>query len=101
MDMKYVFIIGYKSDFDTPEFRKFLAHIICLNTNKPFKLYVYTYSGEILAAEYPYLTLEGTAKKWLALYPNIMLRSRDLDSTDKEQFSIYVGSLFGKGIQAD
>lgn len=82
--MKYVIMIGFKGDFDTPEFRKFLAHITSLTSNKPFKLYLYSYSGEILAAEYPYLTLEGTAKKWLALYPNIMLRSRDLDDTEKE-----------------
>lgn len=103
VSMKYLILIGFKSDFDTEEFRKFLSHLINLGggSNKPFKLYLYNFSGEILAAEYPYLTLEGTAKKWLALYPNILLKSRDLDSTDKEQFSLYVGPLAGKGIQAD
>ena len=103
--MKYLFIIGDKANFDSVEFRQFLSHIISLEGNKPFQLFLYQFNGDILKVEYPYLTLEGQQKKYLALYPNIMLRCKDLgrEYEDKESFALYIAGLgeMGQVIKAD
>ena len=55
---------------------------------------LYKYNGEILSAEYPYLTLEGDVKKALALYPNIVLKNKDLgEIAEKNQnFTLYAST---------
>ena len=36
VSMKYLFVIGDQSDFDSAEFRAFLEHIITMEGGKPF-----------------------------------------------------------------
>ena len=76
--MKYLIIIGETPDFDQPDFRTFLKFIMEACPKKPFKIMLYNYNGDILKAEYPYLTLVGDTKKHLALYPNILLKNKDI-----------------------
>ena len=76
--MKYLFIIGEHSDFDSEPFRQFLQYIMDMPTGKPFQLFLYKYNADILAAEFPYLCKHGTEKKALALYPNIVLKCVDI-----------------------
>ena len=55
---------------------------------------LYKYNGEILKAEYPYLTLEGDNKKYLALYPNIILKNKDLGDIGEKNsnFTLYAAT---------
>lgn len=55
---------------------------------------LYKFNGEILKAEYPYLTLEGDTKKFLALYPNIILKNKDLGDLGEKNstFTLYASS---------
>lgn len=76
--MKYIFVIGNHSDFDSHDFRVFLQHILDLDGGRPFQLFLYKYNQDILNIEYPYLSLSGQEKKYLALYPNLLLRTIDL-----------------------
>lgn len=95
ISMKYMFIIGFPSDFDSPNFRDFLSVIMNLQSGKPFQLFLYRFNSEILQLEYPYLFLEGDRKKALALYPNIILKCVDLGVSDqKNNFQLCVGSNF-------
>ena len=71
-------------------------------------MFLYKFSGEILRTEYPYLTLEGQAKKHLALYPNMVLKVKDLKDTvteadGKQSFQLLVAGLgeLGQVIKAD
>ena len=41
--MKYLFIIGHPSDFDTISFRAFLDHIIKMEGGKPFQMFLYKF----------------------------------------------------------
>ena len=46
--MKYLFIIGNPSDFETIPFRAFLDHIIKMDGGKPFKLFLHKFKSEYL-----------------------------------------------------
>lgn len=78
VSMKYLFVIGEQSDFDSSSFRVFLQYIISMDGGKPFQMFLYKFNSDILKIEYPYLCLEGDQKKFLALYPNIVLKCKDL-----------------------
>ena len=95
--MKYLFIIGEQSDFDSSSFRSFLQHIIDLDGGKPFQLFLYKFNLDILKIEYPYLHLEGEEKKFLALYPNMLLKCKDIGqrAQDKSLFQLYMGGVLG------
>jgi len=41
-------------------------------------MFLYKFNLDILSIEYPYLHLQGEQKKFLALYPNILLKCKDL-----------------------
>ena len=76
--MKYLFIIGHPEDFDCHNFRKFLQTILDMDGKKPFQMFLYKINAELLKIEYPYLCLEGPTRKYLALYPNILLKCIDI-----------------------
>lgn len=76
--MKYLFVVGEQCDFDSTGFRTFLSHIMALEGGKPFQMFLYKFNLDILSIEYPYLHLKGDQKKFLALYPNILLKCKDL-----------------------
>ena len=108
VSMKYLFIIGDQAHFDSANFRAFLSYILQLEGSKPFQMFLYKFTGEILRTEYPYLTLEGQQKKYLALYPNMMLRLKDLkdnvpEAEGKNTFQLLVAGLgeLGQVIKAD
>ena len=50
-----------------------------MDMSKPFQMFMYKFNEDILKIEYPYLHLEGDNKKFLALYPNILLKCKDLN----------------------
>ena len=78
ISMKYLFIIGDSADFDNETFRLFLQHIMDMDGGKPFQMFLYKFNKDILGVEYPYLCLEGSTKKHLALYPLIALKLHDI-----------------------
>ena len=41
-------------------------------------MFLYKFNLDILQIEYPYLHLQGEEKKFLALYPNILMKCKDL-----------------------
>mmetsp|Transcript_31357 Transcript_31357/g.47957 ORF Transcript_31357/g.47957 Transcript_31357/m.47957 type:complete len:131 (-) Transcript_31357:557-949(-) len=57
ISMKYVFVIGDPSDFDTENFKTFLKIILDGDGKKPFKMFLYKFTEQILEAEFPYLWL--------------------------------------------
>ena len=96
--MKYLFVIGDPSDFDSSPFRTFISHILSMESSKPFQMFMYKFNEEILKIEYPYLCLEGDNKKYLALYPNIILKCKDLNhkvSQNKSEFNLSIGGVIG------
>lgn len=76
--MKYLFIIGDPKDFDSELFRLFLQYIMDMDGGKPFQMFLYKFNADLLSTEFPYLCLQGTEKKYLALYPLMMLKCVDL-----------------------
>ena len=90
--MKYLFVIGEPSDFDSEQFRAFLTAILESEGKKPFKMFLYKFNKDILSTEFPYLCLEGTTRKGLGLYPNIIMKCIDMKlPEDKEQFRLFIG----------
>jgi hypothetical protein len=92
--MKYLFIIGEHKDFDTENFRNFLDLMIKMEGGKPFQMFLYKFNAEIIKIEYPYLYVEGSEKKGLALYPYIILKCKDLNIENKLQFQVCIGKNF-------
>jgi hypothetical protein len=88
ISMKYLFIIGDHSDFDNEVFRTFLETIISMEGSKPFKMFLYKFNHDILKVEYPYLFVENQVEKRLALYPYVILNSKNITDmpADKVNF---------------
>ena len=74
VSMKYLFVVGQGTDFESELFQEFLGHIISMEGGKPFRMFLYKFNAEILKNQFPYLCLEGEIKKALALYPLIILK---------------------------
>ena len=60
-------------------------------------MFLYKFNLDILSIEYPYLHLQGEQKKFLALYPNILLKCKDLGAKahSKQQFQLLIGGVLG------
>lgn len=52
---------------------------------KPFSLFLHRINIEILEAEYPHLCLKGEVKKKLTLYPNIIVKCKDIGQERQKQ----------------
>ena len=91
--MKYLFIIGDHSDFDNEVFRTFLETIISMEGSKPFKMFLYKFNHDILNVEYPYLFVENQVEKRLALYPYVILNSKNITDMplEKVNFQVLIG----------
>ena len=69
-------------------------------------MFLYKFNEDILKIEYPYLCTSKDEKKFLALYPNIMLKVKDLGqkAQNKEMFHLSIGGVLGNSghiIKAD
>jgi hypothetical protein len=82
--MKYLFIIGDHADFDNEVFRTFLETIVNMEGGKPFKMFLYKFNHEILQVEYPYLFVQNQDEKRLALYPYIVLNSKNINMAESK-----------------
>jgi len=60
-------------------------------------MFLYKFNQDILQIEYPYLHLQGEEKKFLALYPNILMKCKDLGQRahEKTQFQLFLGGILG------
>ena len=66
-----------------------------LPSGKPLKVFLYKFIKEIVETEYPYLYSVGDVKKGLALYPNIILKWRDLGEGSRESnFKLCIGQTY-------
>lgn len=45
---------------------------------KPFSLYLHRINVEILKVEYKHICVEGVEKKKLTMYPNIIVKCKDI-----------------------
>ena len=58
-------------------------------------MFLYKFIKEIVETEYPYLYSVGDVKKGLALYPNIILKWRDLGEGSRESsFKLCIGQTY-------
>jgi hypothetical protein len=85
---KYVFIIGDPADFNKGQFSQLLKSILDKDM-KPFSLFMQKLSTEIAETEYPHLCIKSDEKKKLALYPNIVVKCKDIGlETKKQNFQV-------------
>lgn len=60
---------------------------------KPFCLYLHRFKPEILEAEYPHLTIKQNEKKKLSLYPNIIIKCKDVGlENSKNKFQLLLAN---------
>jgi hypothetical protein len=72
-----VFLIGDALDFEKASVRQ-LLQIVIDKEMKPFTLFLHRLQKEILEIEYPMLCLKGKEKKKLTLYPNLIVKCKDI-----------------------
>jgi hypothetical protein len=75
---KHVFLVGdMATDFESEDFIK-LAQGILSEEMRPFSLFLHRFKPELVHTEYPHLCIRGNEKKKLTLYPQIIVKSKDL-----------------------
>ena len=96
---KHVFLVGdMATDFESENFIKFAQGILS-EEMRPFSLFLHRFKPELVHTEYPHLCIRGNQKKKLTLYPQIIVKSKDLGlESSKQRFQILMGpSLLIKG----
>ena len=59
---------------------------------KPFSIFLHRFKPEIVHIEYPHLCIRNNEKRKLTLYPQIIVKSKDLGlEQDKQRFQILMG----------
>ena len=53
---------------------------------KPFTIFFHRINLQIIEAEYPHLFIKGNEKKKLTLYPNIILKCKDIGMEKKKNY---------------
>ena len=82
---KHVFLVGnVATDFESNDFIK-LAQGILSEEMKPFSLFLHRFKPELLHTEYPHLSIKNNEKKKLTLYPQIIVKSKDLGLEKSKQ----------------
>ena len=75
---KHVFLVGdMATDFESEDFIKFAQGILS-EEMRPFSLFLHRFKPELVHTEYPHLCIRGNEKKKLTLYPQIIVKSKDL-----------------------
>jgi hypothetical protein len=98
---KHVFLVGdMATDFESEDFIK-LAQGFLSEEMRPFSLFLHRFKPDLVHTEYPHLCIRGNEKKKLTLYPQIIVKSKDLGlESSKQRFQILMGpSLMIKGQQ--
>ena len=75
---KQVFLVGdMATDFESEDFFQ-LAKGMISEEMRPFSLLLHRFKPELVHTEYPHLCIRGNEKKKLTLYPQIIVKSKDL-----------------------
>ena len=75
---KQVFLVGdMATDFESEDFFQ-LAKGMISEEMRPFSLFLHRFKPELVHTEYPHLCIRDNEKKKLTLYPQIIVKSKDL-----------------------
>ena len=75
---KQVFLVGdMATDCESEDFFQ-LAKGMISEEMRPFSLFLHRFKPELVHTEYPHLCIRGNEKKKLTLYPQIIVKSKDL-----------------------
>lgn len=81
---KYLFLIGDLNDFESSSFSLLLQELLRRDM-RPFNLFLHRFNGEIAEVDFPHLCIKGEERKKLALYPNIVIKCKDIAMERKKQ----------------